>query len=78
MYTCEIALINRNSEKDIDEVWHSNTVFTNVSKGVAAKKDELKKCFGTEDKNACAMEVPKRLINLTEVDPEKWRDSSDR
>lgn len=34
---------------DIDEVLQTPTIFTNVSKGIAAKKDELKKCFGTLD-----------------------------
>lgn len=37
------------SEKDIDEVLQSRTVFTNVSKGQLAKKDELAAAFGTED-----------------------------
>jgi len=37
-------------ETDIDEVLQSHVIFTNVSKGVVAKKDELKKAFGT-DKN---------------------------
>ncbi|KAH6931933.1 hypothetical protein HPB50_001671 [Hyalomma asiaticum] len=40
----------RNSvEKDIDEVLQMHTVYTNVSKGQAAKKEDLIKCFGTED-----------------------------
>eukprot|EP01119_Soliformovum_irregulare_P004052 TRINITY_DN15067_c0_g1_i1.p1 TRINITY_DN15067_c0_g1~~TRINITY_DN15067_c0_g1_i1.p1 ORF type:complete len:252 (+),score=91.31 TRINITY_DN15067_c0_g1_i1:89-844(+) len=62
-------------EKDIDEVWHSNTVFTNVSKGVAAKKDELKKCFGTEDKNACAMEILKNgEIQVTDKERQQLKE----
>ena len=36
-------------EKDIDEVLQTHTVFSNVSKGQVAKKDELMAAFGTED-----------------------------
>lgn len=38
-----------NSEKDLDEVLQTNTVFVNVSKGQVAKKDDLSKAFGTDD-----------------------------
>lgn len=38
-----------NSDKDIDEVLQTNTVFVNVSKGQVAKKDDLSKAFGTDD-----------------------------
>ncbi|XP_050436269.1 ribosome maturation protein SBDS [Adelges cooleyi] len=36
-------------EKDIDEVLQTHTVFTNVSKGQAAKKEDLQKIFETDD-----------------------------
>jgi len=36
-------------EADLSEVLQVQTVFTNVSKGVAAKKDELAAAFGTRD-----------------------------
>lgn len=36
------------SEKDIDEVLQTQSVFTNVSKGQLAKRDELIEAFGTE------------------------------
>ncbi|VDK18867.1 unnamed protein product [Anisakis simplex] len=36
-------------EKDIDEVLQTPTVFTNVSKGLVAKREELNAAFGTED-----------------------------
>lgn len=38
-----------NSEKDLDEVLQTNTVFVNVSKGQVAKKDDLSNAFGTDD-----------------------------
>ena len=36
-------------EKNIDEVLQTETVFTNVSKGQVAKRDDLLSSFGTED-----------------------------
>lgn len=36
-------------EKDIDEVLQTHTVFTNVSKGQVAKKEDLVKVFGKDD-----------------------------
>lgn len=45
------------SEKDIDEVLQTQTVFTNVSKGQLAKKEDLVKCFGTEDHLKVCLEI---------------------
>jgi ribosome maturation protein SDO1 len=42
---------------DIDEVLQTPTIFTNVSKGMAAKKDELKKCFGTTDEQKIVLMI---------------------
>jgi len=36
-------------EKDIDEVLQTHTVFTNVSKGQVAKKEDLVSAFGKDD-----------------------------
>ncbi|KAH9402823.1 PREDICTED: ribosome maturation protein SBDS-like [Rhagoletis zephyria] len=44
-------------EKDIDEVLQTQTVFTNVSKGQLAKKEDLVKCFGTEDHLKVCLEI---------------------
>lgn len=37
------------SEKDIDEVLQTQTVFTNVSKGQVAKREELNTAFGMDN-----------------------------
>jgi len=37
------------SEKDIDEVLQTHSVFTNVSKGQVAKKEDLQKIFDTDN-----------------------------
>lgn len=44
-------------EKDIDEVLQSHSVFSNVSKGQLAKKEDLKAAFGTEDALQCCLAV---------------------
>lgn len=41
-------------ETDIFEVLQTTTVFTNVSKGIAASKKELVEAFGTEDNEKAA------------------------
>lgn len=44
-------------EKDLDEVLQTHTVFTNVSKGQVAKKEDLIKAFGKEDQTEICKEI---------------------
>ena len=44
-------------EKDMDEVVQTQQIFTNVSKGQLAKKEDLKKAFGTEDEKEICIQV---------------------
>ncbi|XP_075220657.1 SBDS ribosome maturation factor [Lycorma delicatula] len=44
-------------EKDIDEVLQTHTVFTNVSKGQVAKKEDLLKAFGKDDPTEVCKEI---------------------
>lgn len=44
-------------EKDIDEVLQTHTVFMNVSKGQVAKREDLVKCFGTDDQTKICLQV---------------------
>ena len=44
-------------EKDLDEVLQTHTVFSNVSKGQAAKKEDLTAAFNTEDQTKICLEV---------------------
>ncbi|KAH9177016.1 Shwachman-Bodian-diamond syndrome protein [Lactarius sanguifluus] len=44
-------------EKDLDEVLQISNVFVNVSKGEVAKSNDLKKSFGTDDRNTIAREI---------------------
>lgn len=50
------------SEKDLDEVLQSHTVYTNVSKGVLAKTKDLKAAFDSDDQTKICLEV--RETNL--------------
>lgn len=45
------------SEKDLDEVLQTPVVFANVSKGQTAKKEDLIKCFGTDDHMKACLEI---------------------
>ncbi|CAL1362785.1 unnamed protein product [Linum trigynum] len=44
-------------EKDLDEVLQSQTVYSNVSKGVLAKSKELIAAFGTDDQSKICLEI---------------------
>ena len=50
-----VSVISR--EKDIDEVVQTQQVFTNVSKGQLAKKEDLQRAFGTDDVEKCCLMV---------------------
>lgn len=51
---------------DLDEVLQTPTIFTNVSKGVVAKKELLEKCFGTRDKvKICEMILEKGEMQVS-------------
>ena len=57
-----MSLYNR--EKDIDEVLQTHTVFTNVSKGQVAKRDDLVAAFGTDDQSEICKQVSPVIILL--------------
>ena len=44
-------------EKDIDEVLQTHTVFSNVSKGSVAKKEDLARAFGTDNETDVCIQV---------------------
>lgn len=50
-------IVFRFREKDIDEVLQTHTVFTNVSKGEVAKKEDLLKAFASEDQTEICKQV---------------------
>lgn len=56
-YKNKVVGWRNNVETDIDEVLQTHTVYTNVSKGQAAKKEDLIKCFGSEDQTKICKEI---------------------
>eukprot|EP00002_Diphylleia_rotans_P029937 TRINITY_DN6122_c0_g1_i1.p1 TRINITY_DN6122_c0_g1~~TRINITY_DN6122_c0_g1_i1.p1 ORF type:complete len:253 (+),score=68.37 TRINITY_DN6122_c0_g1_i1:54-812(+) len=58
-YPNKVTSWRQKIEKDLDEVIQTQTVFTNVSKGVVANREELTKAFGTDD-------VPKICLMILE------------
>lgn len=44
-------------DTNLDDVLQSYSIFTNVSKGHVAKKEDLLKAFGTEDETKICIEV---------------------
>lgn len=53
----EVFTFSMNREKDIDEVLQTHTVFTNVSKGQVASKDDLMRVFGTDKETDVCLQV---------------------
>ncbi|KAI7905840.1 SBDS protein C-terminal domain-containing protein [Cokeromyces recurvatus] len=49
-----------NVETDLDEVLQIHNVFFNVSKGQVSSKEDLKKCFKTEDMDKVIQEILKK------------------
>ena len=49
------------SEKDIDEVLQTHTIFTNVSKGQVASKEDLMRIFGTDKETEVCLQVRETL-----------------
>ncbi|KAL1451774.1 hypothetical protein WDU94_006122 [Cyamophila willieti] len=56
-YKNKVVSWRNNVEKDIDEVLQTHTVFTNVSKGQVANKEDLKKAFNTEDQTEICKQI---------------------
>lgn len=56
-YKNKVISYREKIEKDIDEVLQTPVVFVNVSKGQVAKKEDLIKCFQTDDHLKCCLEI---------------------
>ncbi|XP_073971640.1 SBDS ribosome maturation factor [Rhodnius prolixus] len=59
-YKNKVVSWRNNVEKDIDEVLQTHTVFTNVSKGQVAKKEDLLKAFGKDELTEICKEILKK------------------
>jgi len=56
-YKNKVISWRNREEKDIDEVLQTHTVFANVSKGQAAKKEDLLSAFNTDDQTKICLEI---------------------
>lgn len=56
-YKNKVISWREGNEKDLDEVLQTSSVFTNVSKGILAKKKDLVDAFKTEDEDAIVLEI---------------------
>ncbi|KAH7731282.1 shwachman-Bodian-Diamond syndrome [Aphelenchoides avenae] len=65
------------TEKDIDEVLQTQSVFTNVSKGQLAKRDELIEAFGTENQlEICKLILDKGDLQVSDKERQVTAESS--
>ncbi|XP_057295064.1 ribosome maturation protein SBDS-like [Hydractinia symbiolongicarpus] len=56
-YKNKVMSWRKGAEKDLDEVVQTEQIFTNVSKGQLAKKEDLIKAFGTDDTKQCCVQI---------------------
>ncbi|RWS12678.1 ribosome maturation protein SBDS-like protein [Dinothrombium tinctorium] len=76
-YKNKVVSWRKKVEKDIDEVLQTQTVFVNVSKGQVAKKEDLIKCFGTDDhKQVCLQILEKGELQVSEKERQTQLESS--
>lgn len=67
------------AQKDLTEVLQARTVFTNVSKGIAARNDELTKAFGTTDQDAiCNIILEKGELQVGDKERKQMLDTTFR
>ncbi|KAF5292268.1 hypothetical protein FQR65_LT11231 [Abscondita terminalis] len=56
-YRNKVVAWRKNVEKDIDEVLQTHSIFTNVSKGEFAKKEDVIKAFGDKNDTEICLEI---------------------
>jgi ribosome maturation protein SDO1 len=62
-------------ETDLDEVLQVQAVFVNVSKGILAKSQDLKKHFGTDDvKEVCLFILQKGELQVSEIERKSYQE----
>ncbi|VDO21564.1 unnamed protein product [Brugia timori] len=76
-YKNKVISWRNKTEKDIDEVLQTETVFTNVSKGQVAKREELNTAFGTDNQfEICKIILEKGDLQVSEKERLAQSDSS--
>lgn len=76
-YKNKVVSWRNKTETDIDEVLQTVNVFTNVSKGALAKKEDLVKSFGHDDvKKICVEILDKGELQISEKERQTQQESS--
>lgn len=76
-YKNKVVSWRNKTETDIDEVLQAVNVFTNVSKGTSAKKEDLIKAFGHDDvKKICIEIIEKGELQISEKERQTQLESS--
>ncbi|KAK4875114.1 hypothetical protein RN001_011536 [Aquatica leii] len=75
-YRNKVVSWRNNVETDIDEVLQTHTIFNNVSKGQAAKKEDIIKAFGDkEDTEICREILSKGELQVSDKERQSQIDS---
>lgn len=78
-YKNKVVSWRNKTETDIDEVMQTVNVFTNVSKGAVAKKEDLIKCFGHDDiKKICIEILDKGELQISEKERQTQLESASK
>ncbi|CDW56281.1 ribosome maturation protein SBDS [Trichuris trichiura] len=76
-YKNKVVSWRNKAEKDLDEVLQTHSVFTNVSKGQFAKREDLLAVFGTDDQTAiCKIILDKGELQVSEKERNVQLESS--
>lgn len=76
-YKNKVISWRNKTETDLDEVMQTVNVFTNVSKGQVAKKEDLIKCFGHDDVTKICIEIiDKGELQISEKERQNQLESS--
>lgn len=76
-YKNKVVSWRNKTETDLDEVMQTVNVFTNVSKGTIAKKEDLIKCFGHDDvKKICTEILDKGELQISEKERQTQLEST--
>lgn len=76
-YKNKVVSWRNKTETDLDEVMQTVNVFSNVSKGAVAKKEDLIKCFGHDDvKKICIEILDKGELQISEKERQNQLESA--
>lgn len=76
-YKNKVVSWRNKTETDLDEVMQTVNVFTNVSKGAVAKKEDLVQCFGHDDiKKICEEILNKGELQISEKERRTQQESA--